>query len=360
MGDCSEVRRILHCDMDSFYAAVHMRDDPSLVGKPVVIGGDPSGRGVVAAASYEVRRYGVRSAMPAAHARRLCPGAIFLKPDFPRYRRESRCIFAIYRKFTPLIQPVSIDEAYLDVTDHLAPYGSATAVAREIRRRVKEERKLTVSVGVGPSKLIAKIASDRDKPDGLTVVRPERVAAFLAPLPVRVLRGVGPRTEEVLKRLGIETVADLRRYSLPQLVERFGSHGRTLYEFARGIDERPVTTERVRKSLGHENTYREDLRSLEAMDAELERFAARVARELGERELEAATVTVKVRYSDFTTVTRARTLAEPTTDRAVFAQVARELLRRTEAQRRPVRLLGLTASNLVDGEGERQLWLFEP
>lgn len=353
------VRRILHCDMDSFYAAVHVRDDPSLRGKPVIIGGDPRGRGVVAAASYEVRRFGVHSAMPAAQAVRLCPQAIFLKPDFARYRKESEQIFEIYRSFTPGVQPVSIDEAYLDVTEHLEPWGSATAVAREIRRRIRAERNLTVSVGVGPNKLVAKIASDFDKPDGLTVVPPARVSEFLAPLPVRSLRGVGPRTEESLKKLGIETVADLRKWSLEELADRFGRHGKTLYDFARGVDERPVTTHRERKSLGTENTYRHDLRRREEMEDEIDRLAVEVAEGLERRGIGAFTVTLKVRYSDFTTVTRSRTLPAPTADADVLSRQARDLLDKTEAPDRPVRLLGVTASKLVGEEDEVQLWLFE-
>jgi DNA polymerase-4 len=354
------VRRILHCDMDSFFAAVEMRDDPSLRGKPVVVGGDPRGRGVVAAASYEVRKYGVHSAMPAARAIQLCPHAVFLKPDFRRYREESGEIFEIFRRFTPLVQPVSIDEAYLDVTEHLAPWGSATRVAQEIRRRVREERRLTVSIGVAPNKLVAKIASDFHKPDGLTVVHPHKVEAFLAQLPVRKLRGVGPRTEEALAELGIETVEDLRRFSRDELTRRFGRHGGILYEFARGIDERAVVTHRERKSLGHENTYREDLRGLDRMDAEMDRFADEVARGLRQRELLASTFTVKVRYGDFTTVTRSKTLPAPTAEAGTIARVARELLRKTDAPRLPVRLLGVTASGLSGDDAERQLWLFEP
>jgi DNA polymerase-4 len=356
-GESGAQRRILHCDMDCFYAAVHVRDDPSLAGRPVIIGGDPDGRGVVAAASYEVRRFGVHSAMPAARARRLCPEAVFLRPEFPRYRRESEEIFAIYREITPLVQAVSIDEAYLDVSEHLGPWGSATAVAREIRRRVREERRLTVSVGVGPSKLLAKIASDFDKPDGLTVVPPSRVEAFLAPLPVRRLHGVGPATERALAELGVATVGDLRRLSAEQLAARFGRHGRDLFAYARGIDERPVTTHRERTSLGSETTYRRDLTALAQMDEELGRLAAEVAGGLVTRGLAAATVTVKVRYPDFTTVTRSRTLPFATADPAAVAGIARDLLRQTAAGERRVRLLGVTASKLGP-HSQEQLLLF--
>jgi len=357
MSSAKVDRRILHCDMDCFYAAVHMRDDPSLAGKPVVIGGNPEGRGVVAAASYEARRFGIHSALPAARAVRLCPQAIFIKPDFNRYREESQYIVEIFRAFTPIIQQVSIDEAYLDVTEHLEPWGSGTAVAREIKRRVREERGLTVSVGVGPNRLVAKIASDFDKPDGLTVVKPERVQSFLDALSVRTLPGVGPASERRLKSSGIATIAELRAVPRDRLDALFGKHGQWLYNCARGIDERPVRTHRKRKSLSCERTYAEDLQRLDEMDEELERMAERVSRGLKKRELSAQTLTVKVRYGDFTTLTRSHTLPTPTSDESVMATWAHRLLRRTEAGHRSVRLLGLGAGNLIHGEVS-QLELF--
>ena len=358
MGEGARVRRILHCDMDCYYAAVHVRDDPTLAGRPVVVGGDPEGRGVVASASYEARKFGIHSAMPASRARRLCPEALFLPPDFPRYRRESDRIFAIYREVTPLVETVSLDEAYLDVTDHLGPSGTASEIAREIRLRVRQERGLTVSVGVGPNCLVAKIASDACKPNGLKVVPPERVQGFLDPLPVRRLHGVGPATEGALAALGVTTVAELRGLPLPALLARFRSHGRTLYEYARGLDERRVEPYHERKSLGTENTYREDLAHLEAMDEQLEAMAEEVADGLVRRELAACTVTLKARYPDFTTVTRSRTFRIPTADARRIAATARALLRHTEAARRRVRLLGVSASTLVPGN-IRQLELFE-
>jgi DNA polymerase IV len=352
------VRRILHCDMDAYYASVHVRDDESLAGLPVVVGGDPGGRGVVASASYEARRFGIHSAMPAAQARRVCPQTVFIWPDFPRYRRESDAIFAIFRDFSPLVEPASLDEAYLDVTDHLGTFGTAAAIAREIRRRVREERRLTVSVGVGPNMLVAKVASDFRKPDGLTVVPPERVLSFLAPLPVRRLHGVGPATDRSLAALGITTVAELRARPREELLERFGRHGAMLHAFARGEDEREVETQHERKSLGTESTYRTDLRRLPAMDAELEHMAAEVANGLEKRTLAACTVTVKVRYTDFTTVTRSHTVAIPTLSAARIAALAKDLLRRTEAGARAVRLLGVSSSTLVPAS-IRQLELFE-
>jgi DNA polymerase-4 len=345
--------------MDCFYAAVHMRDDPSLKGKPVVVGGKPDSRGVVAAASYEARRYGIHSAMPAAQARRLCPDTVFLAPDFSRYRAESQAIFAIYRLFTPFIQPLSLDEAYLDVTGHLGEFGSATAIAHEIRRRVKDERGLTVSVGVGPNRLIAKIASDFDKPDGLTVVKPEQVEAFLAPLPVRRLHGVGPAGEKALLELGVTTVAELRRLSLDRLLERFGHWGRTLHAFARGEDSREVHADHVRKSLSTEHTFTEDIRDMTAIDEVLDSMSGEVARGLVTREISACTITVKARYPDFTTVTRSRTLPLPTARAESIAANARELIRATAASTRSVRLLGVGVSNLVPGSLEQRA-LFDP
>jgi DNA polymerase-4 len=334
-----------------------MRDDPALAGRPVVIGGRPESRGVVAAASYEARRFGIHSAMPSAQALRLCPSVVFVAPDFRRYRRESERIFAIFREVTPLVQAVSIDEAYLDVTDHLGAAASATAVAREIRRRVLQERGLTVSVGVGPNRLVAKIASDFGKPDGLTVVPPAKVQAFLDPLPVRRLHGVGPATERALAAIGAQTVAELRALPVADLLDRFGKQGRTLWEFAHGIDERPVETVSERKSLGTETTYPVDLSGLPAMEDELLRLSVEVARGLERRDLSACTVTVKVRYGDFTTVTRSRSFRVPVHDGAVLAACARDLLLRTAAPERPVRLLGVTVSNLVR-ERVEQLSLF--
>lgn len=350
-------RRILHCDMDAFYASIHIRDDPSLAGKPVVIGGQPARRGVVAAASYEARKYGIHSAMPSARAHRLCPDALFLAPDFARYRRESKRIFAIFREFTPVVQTVALDEAYLDVSDRFRPWGSATAVAAALRERVRDEVRLTVSVGVGPNRLVAKIASDFDKPDGLTVVRPHRVQAFLDPLPVRRLPGVGPATERRLAELGVRTVRDLRSLARERVVERLGRNGERLHDFARGSDERPVRVHRQAKSLSCERTWAEDLRSLAVMEERLGAMAADVAGSLERRDLSACTVTVKARYPDFTTVTRSSTLEGPTRDAARIHEVARMLLRRTEATARGVRLLGVGASNLVPG-GVEQLTLF--
>ncbi len=352
-------RRILHCDMDCFYAAVHQRDDPPLRGRPVVVGGSPNSRGVVAAASYEARQFGVRSAMPSAHAARLCPHATFLRPDFARYSEESRRIFAIFRDFTPLVQPISIDEAYLDVTAELAGHGSATAVARAIRQRVRSERGLAVSVGVASSRLVAKIASDAGKPDGLVVVPPPRVLDFLAPLSVRALPGIGPATERNLQHeLGASSIGALRALPLERLTARLGRHGETLHRYAHGIDLRPFEVQHQRKSLSAERTYSRDLSSLDAMELELERLADEVAAALQRRGLRGATVVLKVRYGDFVTLTRSRTLAQPVDDPHTLASVARDLLRRTQAPVRPVRLLGLGVSKIGRPGDDAQLVLF--
>jgi len=351
-------RRILHCDMDSFYASVHLRDDPELAGKPVVIGGDPEARGVIAAASYEARHYGVHSAMPSSQARRLCPDAVFIRPDFARYRRESRRIFSIFREFTPIIQTVALDEAYLDVSEVWPQWDSATGVARAIRKRVGEEVGLTVSVGVGPNRLVAKIASDFDKPDGLTVVPPSRVREFLDPLPARRLPGVGPATERILAEFGITTIAQLRHFPEAELARRLGRNGERLHRFARGLDDRPVRVHRERKSLSCERTYAQDLIRLDSMDKRLAEMSREVAEGLQKRDLSACTVTLKVRFANFQTVSRSLTLEGPTRDSATLCEVGCFLLRRTEADRRPVRLLGLGVANLVPGHVE-QLALFE-
>ncbi|RLE21841.1 MAG: DNA polymerase IV [Acidobacteria bacterium] len=351
-------RRILHCDMDCFFAAVHMRDDPGLRGKPVVVGGDPSGRGVVAAASYEARAFGIHSAMPSAQARRLCPQLIFLRSAFGRYRAESEEIFDIYREFTPLIQTLSLDEAYLDVSEHLGPYGSATAVAEAIRRRVREERGLTVSIGVAPNKLVAKIASDQDKPDGLTVVRPRQVAAFLGPLPVRRIHGVGPASAQKLGEMGITTVAELAATPLDVLLFRFGHWGRTLWQYANGRDDRAVKTDRQRKSIGTERTFPHDVRDIEQMDQILRTMTTEIVGGLEKRKIAACTITVKVRYPDFTTLTRSHSFDGPTTSVERIENCAKDLLRRTEAAERSVRLLGLSADGLVPAHLE-QLTLFD-
>ncbi len=294
-----------------------------------------------------------RRRRPGACARRRC----FIKPDFSRYREESREIFDIYRTYTPIVQTLSLDEAYLDVSEHLGEFGSATAIAEDIRRRVREERRLTVSVGVGPNKLVAKIASDFDKPDGLTVVRPSAAEEFLAPMKVRRLHGVGPATEKTLHQMGIKKIGDLRATPVDLLISRFGHWGRTMQDRAWGIDDRSVHTHHERKSISTERTFAENIRRIEEIDELIKTMAEEVSRGLEKRELAASTVTVKVRYPDFTTPTRSHTLPTPTLDASTITAVARDLVRRTEATRHTVRLLGVGVSNLVPAElGQRALF----
>ena len=353
------LRRILHCDMDCFYAAVHTRDDPSLEGKPVVVGGDPSGRGVVAAANYEARKYGIHSAMPAAQARRQCPNTIFLRPEFKLYREESQQIFAIYGEYTPLIQPLSLDEAFLDISEHLAEFNSATEVAEDIRRRVREERRLTVSVGVAPNKLVAKIASDFRKPDGLTVVRPHEVEAFLAPLPVRRLYGIGPAAERSSARNGHHDCG-----GAPRTLDRpADGEVRKLGAGAVGTgawDRRSTGPYPPRTQEPEHRAHLCRKRQGPRRDRQDPRYHGRQRSPEGleKRRLAASTITVKVRYPDFTTPTRSHSLPVPTSDAATIGAAARELVRRTDAARQSVRLLGVGASNLVPGE-LGQMALFE-
>jgi DNA polymerase-4 len=323
---------------------------------PLVVGGDPDGRGVVSTANYAAREYGIHSAMPAAQAKRLCPQAVFLRPDIERYRRESQRIMAIFGELTDVVEPASLDEAYLDLTGRVR---SATRAAEHLRERVRTETGLTVSIGVSNSRLVAKIASDWNKPDGCTVVPPEQVLDFLAPLPVRRLHGVGPATEQVLAGLGVTTVAELRALDRARLGELLGRFGLALHDYAHGVDDRPVGVPRERKSLGAEDTFPDDLRERGAMEAEIARLAGHVAEQLAARGLAGRTVTLKVRYPDFRTVTRSHTTERPRSKAEELTARAVALLGRTEADARGARLLGVTVSALEeDGGGPEQLGLF--
>ena len=304
------LRKIIHVDMDAFFASVEQRDDPSLRGKPVAVGGS-SGRGVVAAASYEARRFGVRSAMPSVTARRLCPDLIFCKTRFDVYKEVSAQIRAIFRDYTPHVEPLSLDEAYLDVTEDLKGIGSATMIAQEIRRRIRAETGLTASAGVSYNKFLAKLASDQNKPDGLCVIRPGQGAAFVQSLPVRRFHGIGPRGAETMARLGIETGADLAARDAAWLRQHFGSFADYLYRAARGIDLRPVRANRIRKSLGSERTFNEDLSSGPMLREALDNIIDIVWPQIAERELKGRTVTLKMKYTDFQIITRARSLPQP-------------------------------------------------
>ncbi len=353
-----EGRTILHLDLDAFYASVEQLDDPSLRGRPVIVGG-PSRRGVVCAASYEARRFGVRSAMPTARARRLCPDGVFLPPRFERYGALSDQVFGIYRRYTPLVEPLSLDEAFLDVTRSRALHGGGAEIARAIKASVRGECGLTVSAGVADVKLAAKIASDLGKPDGLVLVPPGGTAEFLAPLPASRLWGVGHVTEEALRRIGIATIGDLARTPEAALAAAVGaSHASALRGLARGDDPREVVPDEAAKSIGAEETFGEDLRGEEALLPELLAQAARVGRRLRAAGLAGHVVTLKVKYADFTLVTRRVTLDRPTDgDRAVF-EAARGLLGRVDLGQ-AVRLTGISVSGFA-GAGERgQLDLFD-
>ena len=342
-------RRIIHLDMDAFYTSVEQRDDPSLRGKPVAVGGSPQSRGVVAAASYEARRFGVRSAMPMARAVRLCPDLVIVRPDFARYRAASHLVMAILRECTPLVEPLSLDEAYLDVTENHWGEPLATTVAKRLKARIREELRLTASAGVAPNKFLAKIASGWQKPDGLTVISPGRVEQFLQKLPVEALWGVGPVTAKKLRALGIQRLVDVREFDEISLQRSVGNLAEWLKRLSLGDDPREVKPDRPWKSISAETTYAEDLERLEEMRAEVDRLARRVAASLEKKNLYARAVTLKLRYSDFTTVTRSHTAERPTRDPEGFAARARALLDRTDAARRPVRLLGVGTHGLVAG-----------
>lgn len=350
------MRKILHVDMDAFYASVEQRDDPSLRGRPVAVGG-ARGRGVVAAASYEARAFGVRSAMPGREALRRCPDIVFVKPDFDKYKNASQQVFAIFREVTPLVEGLSLDEAYLDVTDNAWGEPSATRVAQRIKARIKLQVGLTASAGVATSKSVAKIASGLDKPDGLTVVPPGKVRAFLQPLPVEKLWGVGPVTARRLHELDLHTIGDVASTPEAAMLTALGNQGRWLWNLANGRDERRVTPYRERKSRSAERTFAEDVTDISELDRVMGEQADRVCGGLAGAGQAGRTVHIKVRYDDFTTVTRAHTLPTPTADPDLVATTARRLLRATEAGARPVRLVGVGVSGFDHDEHSRQLRL---
>jgi DNA polymerase-4 len=351
----AEPRAILHVDLDAFFAAVEQRDRPELRGKPVIVGGGGStDRGVVSAASYEARAFGVHSAMPLRTAAALCPGGVFVPVDGAKYMAVSREVMAILRRFTPGVEPISIDEAFLDVTGSQALFGDGETIGRQIRAAIRDEVRLTASVGVATTKLVAKVASDLRKPDALVVVPPGQEAAFLAPLAIGRLWGVGARTAEALREFGVTTIGDLAALEPSVLERRFGKHGAALAARARGIDADPVADRAPAKSIGHEHTFDVDTSDREVIERTLLAMAEGVAGRLRASGVKAATVTVKIRDSTFRTITRQRTLPEPTDLTEPIWRAALELAR-PEVRAIRVRLLGVTASNL----GERvQLQLF--
>lgn len=345
------LRKVIHVDMDAFYASVEQRDDPSLKGRAVAVGGS-SQRGVVAAASYEACKFGVRSAMPSARAARLCPDLIFRKPRFDVYRQVSDQIRAIFLDYTPHVEPLSLDEAYLDVTADLRGIGSATRIAEEIRRRIKLETGLTASAGVSYNKFLAKLASDQNKPDGLCVIRPGEGARFVAGLPVRRFHGVGPRGAEKMARLGIETGADLVAKDLAFLRANFGSFAEYLFRAARGVDLRQVRADRPRKSVGGERTFFENIAGADALRETMDDIVEIVWTRIERADTRGRTVTLKLRYADFTTLTRARSLHHFVADKAEFSAIGHALLDDLMPLPQPIRLMGLTLSALERNEDD--------
>ena len=340
-------RKIIHIDMDAFYASVEQRDNPQLRGKPIAVGGSAA-RGVVAAASYEARKFGVRSALPSVTARRRCPDLIFVPPRFDVYRAVSLQIREIFARFTPLIEPLSLDEAYLDVTANLKGIASARALAEAIRAEIRAETQLTASAGVSYNKFLAKLASNHMKPDGLYVITPAMGPSFVESLPVGKFHGVGPATAARMNKLGIASGADLKTQTLPFLQEHFGKAGAFYYWIARGVDNRPVQANRIRKSIGAENTFAEDLARFETMNAALQPLIDRIWSHCESSGTQARTVTLKVKYADFQQITRSRSGAAPLASRAELAEIAAGLLTPLLPTPKPVRLLGLSLSNLGD------------
>ncbi|MEL7198404.1 MAG: DNA polymerase IV [Pseudomonadota bacterium] len=349
------LRKIIHVDMDAFFASVEQRDHPELRGKPVAVGGS-SGRGVVAAASYEARKFGVRSAMPSVTAKRLCPDLIFVRHRFDAYKEASRQIRRVFEHHTPHVEPLSLDEAYLDVTEDRLGIGSATRIAELIRQEIKAKTKLTASAGVSYNKFLAKIASDQNKPDGMCVIRPGQGAQFVAGLPIRRFHGVGPKAEEKMKRLGIETGADLAAKDIAFLRQNFGSMADYLYRAARGIDLRPVRAHRIRKSVGGERTFSEDIGGGAALRETLENIIdvvwERIEAAGGDKPVRGKTITLKMKFNNFQQITRSKSVSHWIETKAEVAELGRELLDEELPLPMPIRLMGLTVSNLDHGDAK--------
>ena len=345
-GNTTVLRKIIHIDMDAFYASVEQRDFPELRGKPLVVGGLPEGRGgVVATASYEARKFGIRSAMPSKQAQQLCPEAIFVRPRFDVYKGVSQHIRSIFSRYTDLIEPLSLDEAFLDVTVDKPGVGSAIEIAKQIRAAIWDELQLTASAGVSVSKFVAKIASDMNKPDGLTFIGPSAVEQFVANLPVEKFFGVGKVTAAKMKALNLHTGADLKDLPEEALVDYFGKTGRFYYQIVRGIDNRPVRPDRETKSIGAEDTFPHDLTTLEAMNVELDKIAPLVSERLERKQMKGRTITLKVKFSDFRQITRNHSSTQPVSDAAPIVAAAKQLLAASVSDGQPVRLLGITVSN---------------
>jgi len=342
-------RKIIHIDMDAFYASVEQRDHPEYRGKAIAVGGSPQGRGgVVATASYEARKFGVRSAMPSKRALQLCPDIIFVRPRFDVYREVSQHIRSIFHRYTDIIEPLSLDEAFLDVTEDKQNIGSALDIAGFIKQAIKDELRLTASAGVSVNKFVAKIASDMNKPDGLTFIGPSRIEAFMEALPVEKFFGVGKVTAEKMRNMGLHTGADLKKLPEDELTRRFGKAGHFFYKIVRGVDDRPVQPHRQIKSVGAEDTFPYDLETLEEMYVELEKIAHTVHNRLQRHNLKGRTVTVKIRYSDFRLITRNQSFTSAIDDLQTIQDTARQLLASTFEDDQKIRLLGISLSNFYE------------
>jgi DNA polymerase-4 len=354
-------RKIIHIDMDAFYASVEQRDNPELRGKPIAVGGLPDNRGVVATASYEARKFGIRSAMPSKRAIQLCPELIFIAPRFAVYKTVSQQVREIFFRHTDLIEPLSLDEAYLDVTEDKQQIGSAIGIAKQIKTAIRDELQLTASAGVSINKFVAKIASDMNKPDGLTFIAPDKVETFMENLPVNKFHGVGKVTAEKMNALNLFTGADLKRLTEPELVRLFGKYGSFYYKIVRGIDERPVEPNRETKSISAEDTFLNDVSNPAEMKEQLDRLAAIVTNRLQQYELKGKTITLKIKYSDFRQLTRSYTLPAAVADQETIAATALQLLLKTDIGEAKIRLLGVGVSNFAaEGgtAGNAQLRLF--
>jgi DNA polymerase-4 len=364
--EAKPIRKIIHIDMDAFYASVEQRDNPDLRGKAIAVGGSPEGRGgVVATASYEARKYGVRSAMPAKKAQQLCPKIIFVKPRFDVYKQVSNHLREIFHRYTDLIEPLSLDEAFLDVTTDKLGIGSAIDIANEIRKAIKDELELTASAGVSVNKFVAKIASDLNKPDGLAFIGPSKISSFIEQLPVEKFFGVGKVTAAKMKKMGLLNGADLKKLTEAQMQKHFGKTGKFFYKIVRGVDDREVRPDRETKSVGAEDTFPFDLTTLDEMNYELDKIIRVVHQRLLRHNLKGRTITLKIKYHDFKLVTRSQSFGEGTDDNKVIAETAKSLLAATDPESKKIRLLGVSLSNFSsitilgdDDSGQDQLKLF--
>jgi len=355
----AEPTNILHCDLDAFFASVEQLDNPSLRGKPVVVGGSIHSRGVVSTCSYEARKFGIRSAMPTAQAYRLCPQAVFLPVNMPRYLEMSKKVFPILSRYSPIMEVISIDEAFLDISGCSRLYGSPEKIGCLIKKQVYSELGLTISVGISHNKFLAKLASDMDKPDGLRIITESQTLELLRPLPVSRIWGVGEKTQQRLDKLGIKTIGDIQDLSPGWLEDKIGSAGRLFWELAHGIDARVVEPEHERKSLGREETFPEDINDTAYLEKLIAQFAAELCRKLRQEELQAASITIKLRYSSFKTITRSKTITPCNSD-IIVTQIASELLQHSYKDKQPLRLFGLSLGHLLPATSLEQGSLFEP